>query len=323
MAETPVKSAAPAEMLIARYPAFKGLVNGNAEDMAKLVSEFGQDLVDLLLAVVADGKKKPENRQFDFQSAAGLQAWDARFAATSYYQTTSKTEREFELKADTDKAQEVDDLSDQLAASYGELKLSKETFDKIAGQALRKGYQLGSISLEHLVYGEASVTPSADMQGASAIAGTTDANELMTIAKNYGYTPADLQKQIVSVLTGELVNGVVMTRDSFENMARQQAIGMYGHLRERIEAGSSLEDIFSGYRNRIASLLELDPRSVQLSNPLYAKVLGTPETGQMSLADAETMVKTDERYKYHMTKKANRDAQSIGASLLRMFGEVK
>ncbi len=47
MAETPVKSAAPAEMLIARYPAFKGLVNGNAEDMAKLVSEFGQDLVDL------------------------------------------------------------------------------------------------------------------------------------------------------------------------------------------------------------------------------------------------------------------------------------
>jgi hypothetical protein len=275
------------------------------------------------LAVVADGKKKPENRQFDFQSAAGLQAWDARFAATSYYQTTSKTEREFELKADTDKAQEVDDLSDQLAASYGELKLSKETFDKIAGQALRKGYQLGSISLEHLVYGEASVTPSADMQGASAIAGTTGANELMTIAKNYGYTPADLQKQIVSVLTGEPVNGVVMTRDSFENMARQQAIGMYGHLRERIEAGSSLEDIFSGYRNRIASLLELDPKSVQLSNPLYAKVLGTPETGQMSLADAETMVKTDERYKYHMTKKANRDAQSIGASLLRMFGEVK
>jgi len=323
MAETPVKSAAPAEMLIARYPAFKGLVNGNAEDMAKLVSEFGQDLVDLLLAVVADGKKKPENRQFDFQSAAGLQAWDARFAATSYYQTTSRTERQFELKADTDKAQEVDDLSDQLAASYGELKLSKETFDKIAGQALRKGYQLGSISLEHLVYSEASVTPSADMQGASAIAGTTGANELMTIAKNYSYAPADLQKQVISVLTGEPVNGVVMTRDSFENMARQQAIGMYGHLRERIEAGSSLEDIFSGYRNRIASVLELDPKSVQLSNPIYAKVLGSTETGQMSLADVETMIKTDERYKYHMTKKANRDAQSIGASLLRMFGEVK
>jgi hypothetical protein len=323
MAETPVKSAAPAEMLIARYPAFKGLVNGNAEDMAKLVSEFGQDLVDLLLAVVADGKKEPENRQFDFQSAAGLQAWDARFASTSYYQTTSKTEREFELKAETDKTQEVGDLSDQLAASYGDLRLSKETFDKIAGQALRRGYQLGSISLEHLVYSEASLTPSETMQGASAIAGTSAVNDLMTIAKNYSYAPTDLQKQIVSVLTGQPVNGVVMTKDSFENMARQQAIGMYGHLRERIESGSSLEDIFSGYRNRIAATLEMDPKSIQLSNPLYARVLGSAETGQMSLADVDTLIKTDERYKYHMTKKANKDSMSIGTALLRMFGEVK
>jgi hypothetical protein len=161
------------------------------------------------------------------------------------------------------------------------------------------------------------------MPGESAIAGTSGVNELMTIARNYGYAPTDLQKQVISVLTGQPVNGVVMTKDSFENAAKQQAIGMYGHLRERIEAGSSLEDIFSGYRNRIASILELDPKSVQLSNPLYAKVLGTAETGQMSLADVETMVKTDERYKYHTTKKANKDAMSIGTSLLKMFGEIK
>ena len=38
-------------LIASRYPAFKGLVNGNAEDMAALVQEFGQDLVDLLLAV--------------------------------------------------------------------------------------------------------------------------------------------------------------------------------------------------------------------------------------------------------------------------------
>jgi hypothetical protein len=157
----------------------------------------------------------------------------------------------------------------------------------------------------------------------SALAGSDAVNELMTIAKNYGYTPGDITSQLESVLTGKPYNGVVLTKDGFTNMAKQQAIGMYSHLKDRIDAGSSLEDIFAGYRNRIATTLELDPKSIQITNPLYAKVLGTSETGQMSLADVDTMIKTDERYGYQYTKKANRDATSIGTSLARMFGEYK
>ena len=311
------------QQLIARYPAFKGLFNGNAEDMAKLVSEFGQDLVDLLLSVVEDGKKKPENRQFDFTSQAGLDAWSAKLAATNYYSNTTKTQRAFELKAETDKAQEVSDMVDQIATAYGDLKLSRPVLEKIAGQALRSGYQVGSISLDYLINKQALATPSAADPTVSALAGSNSVNELMTIARNYAYTPADINKQLEAILTGGTYNGVVLTKDGFTNMAKQQAIGMYGHLKDRIDAGSSLEDIFAGYRNRIATLLEVDPKSVQITNPLYAKVLGTSETGQMSLADAETLIKTDERYGYQYTKKANRDAMSIGSSLARMFGEYK
>lgn len=311
------------QQLIARYPAFKGLFNGNAEDMAKLVSEFGQDLVNLLLSVVEDGKKKPENRQFDFSTQAGLDAWDAKFAATNYYQTTTKTQRAFELSAETDKTQQVSDMVDQIATAYGDLKLSRPVLEKIAGQALRSGYQVGSISLDHLINKEALVTPSAEDVTKSALTGSNAVNELMTIAKNYAYTPADITKQIEAILTGGTYNGVVLTKDGFTNMAKQQAIGMYGHLKDRIDAGSSLEDIFAGYRNKIATLLELDPKSVQITNPLYAKVLGTADTGQMSLADVETLVKTDERYGYQYTKKANKDAMSIGTSLAKMFGEYK
>lgn len=311
------------QQLIARYPAFKGLFNGNAEDMAKLVSEFGQDLVNLLLSVVEDGKKTPDKRQFDFSSQAGLDAWDAKFSATNYYQTTTKTQREFELSAETDKKQKLDDMVDQIASAYGDLQLTRPTLEKLAGQALRSGYQVGSVSLDHLINKEALVTPSAADATKSALTGSNAVNELMTIAKNYAYTPADITKQIEAVLTGGTYNGVVLTKDGFTNMAKQQAVGMYSHLKDRIDAGSSLEDIFAGYRNKIATLLELDPKSVQITNPLYAKVLGTPDTGQMSLADAETMVKTDERYGYQYTKKANKDAMSIGTALAKMFGEYK
>jgi hypothetical protein len=43
----------------------------------------------------------------------------------------------------------------------------------------------------------------------------------------------------------------------------------------------------------------------------------------MSLADVETMIKTDERYGYQYTKKANKDALSMGTALAKMFGEYK
>jgi hypothetical protein len=311
------------DQLIARYPAFKGLFNGNAEDMAKLVSEFGQDLVNLLLSVVEDGKKKEENRQFDFKSQAGMDAWNAKVAATSYYQTSTAQQRSFELSAEPDKAQQVNDMVDSIASTYGDLRLSRAVLEKIANQALRKGYKVGSISLEHIINTEALATPSAADPTQSALAGGNDINELMTIAKNYGYTPGDITTQMESILTGKPYNGVILTKDGFTNMAKQQAIGMYGHLKDRIDAGSSLEDIFAGYRNRIASTLELDPKSIQITNPLYARVLGTAETGQMSLADVDTLVKTDERYGYQYTKKANKDSLSIGTALAKMFGEYK
>lgn len=330
MAETPMKPAdkaknveAQKQQLIARYPAFKGLFNGNPEDMAKLVSEFGQDLVDLLLAVVADGNKSPENKQFDFTTQAGQDAFNTKFASTKYYTTSTTTQRAFELSAEPDKAQKLEAMTQSIAESYGDLKLSRPVLEKIAGEALRKGYAIDSISLAHLVNSTALTTPAAEDPTKSALAGTNSVNELMTIARNYAYAPANLMEQVESVLTGKPYNGVLLTVDGFTNMAKQQAIGMYGHLKDRIDSGSSLEDIFGGYRNRIATTLELDPKSVQITNPLYARVLGSAESGQMSLADVDTLIKTDERYGYQYTKKANKDALSMGTALAKMFGEYK
>ena len=108
--------------------------------------------------------------------------------------------------------------------------------------------------------------------------------------------------------------------ESFTQAAKEQAIGGYGHLRPQLEAGSTLADIFGGYKNTIARTLELEPSAIDVSNPKYARFLGTPETGQMSLADAETYIKTHDEYKYYETKKANRDAMSMSAMFDRMFG---
>ena len=305
------------EQVIATYPAFKGLVNGNAGDLAKLVAEFGQDLVSLLQDLIADGGRKTQNRKYDLTTSSGLAAFQAKRNATAYYVNTEKTAEDFDLQDPVEKDKQVTEKVAELAGTYGDLKLTQEQLKTIATGALRKGYKTGSASLSQYVYSQVGSTPT----GTENIDKGTDATALLKIAKNYAYTPGDLSKRIRDILSGTPGDdGVVHTVESFTQAAKEQAMGMYSHLRPQLEAGSTLADVFGGYKNTIARTLELDPNAIDISNPMYAAFLGTPTTGQMSLSDAETYMKTNEKYKYHETKKANKDATSIAAMFDRMFG---
>lgn len=327
MAPPPIDPNSPAELaknlqaqkeqVIATYPAFKGLVNGNAGDLAKLVAEFGQDLVSLLQDVIADGGRKTGNRKYDLTTSSGLAAWQAKRDATAYYVNTEKTAEDFDMQDTVEKDKQVTEKIADIAGTYGDLKLTQDQLKTIAIGALRKGYKTGSASLTQYVYSQVGNTPT----GAENIAKGTDAAALLKIAKNYAYTPGDLSKTIRNILSGTPGDdGVVQTVESFTQAAKEQAMGMYSHLRPQLEAGSTLADVFGGYKNTIARTLELEPSAIDVSNPLYAKLLGTPETGQMSLADAETYMKTHDEYKYYETTKANRDALSMSAMFDRMFG---
>ena len=308
------------EQVMATFPAFKGLVNGNAEDTAKLVAEFGQDLVSLLQDVLADGGRNTDNKKYDLTTAVGMAAFQAKRDATAYYVKTEKTAEDFDMQDTVEKEKKITERIADLAGTYGDLKLTQEQLRTIAIGGLRKGYGLGSASLNQYVYSQVGSTPT----GAENIAKGTDAAALLKIAKNYAYTPGDLSKRIRDILSGTPGDdGVVHTTESFTQAAKTEAMGMYSHLRPQLEAGSTLADVFGGYKNTIARVLELEPSAVDISNPKYARLLGTPETGQMSLADAETYIKTNDEYKYYETTKANRDGLSMAAMFGRMFGEVK
>lgn len=330
MAPKPIDPNSPAELaknlqaqkeqVIATYPAFKGLVNGNAGDLAKLVAEFGQDLVSLFQDLIADGGRKTQNRKYDLTTSSGLAAWQAKRDATAYYVNTEKTAEDFDMQDTVEKDKQVTEKIADIAGTYGDLKLTQDQLKTIAIGALRKGYKTGSASLSQYIYSQVGSTPT----GAENIAKGTDAAALLKIAKNYAYTPPDLSKTIRNILSGTPGDdGVVQTVESFTQAAKADAMGMYSHLRPQLEAGSTLADVFGGYKNTIARTLELDPSAIDISNPKYARLLGTPTTGQMSLADAETYLKTNDEYKYYETTKANRDGLSMAAMFGRMFGEVK
>ena len=330
MAPPPIDPNSPAELaknlqaqkeqVIATYPAFKGLVNGNAADLAKLVAEFGQDLVSLLQDLIADGGRKTQNRKYDLTTSSGLAAFQAKRDATAYYVNTEKTAEDFDLQDTVEKDKQVTEKIADIAGTYGDLKLTQDQLKTIAIGALRKGYKTGSASLSQYIYSQVGST----LIGAENIDKGTDATALLKIAKNYAYSPDNLSGRIRDILSGTPgADGVVHTVESFTQAAKNEAMGFYGHLRPQLEAGSTLADIFGGYKNTIARTLELEPSSIDVSNPKYAKFLGTAATGQMSLTDVEATLKREEQYGYHTTTKANRDGLSMTAMFGRMFGEVK
>ena len=312
-----------AEQIKSRYPAFMGLF-GTAEDKAKLVAEFGQDLIDVLLDVLADDKRKPELKHYDFSSAEGRSAFESRISATSYIRDTIAAQRAFQLQAPTEKENTIKKKMVDISTAYGDLNLTDVQLRSIATTALMRGYTDGSISLSHLIYSETSKTT----EGMKVVAAGADAGKLFAIAKSYGWKPKDLLERIKSTLTGSF--GVdaenadkTQSVESFTQAAKNQAIGLYPHLKAQINGGSTLDDIFGGYRSLTAKLLELPESAVDVSNPTYAQALGNMENGQMSLADWEIKVKTDPKMGYNKTNQANLDAQTLGLSLARMFGKVK
>lgn len=308
------------EAFKAKYPAFANMFDGG-EGEAKARAEFGgtnrgqkgADLYELLLDVA----QHPKN--YDLTTAEGIKAFDALVSNTSYVLSTIDAQRTFDFQSVTQKAETVKLKRQEIAFDYGELGLTGEQVDQIATMAARQGYAKDSLSLQYLVY----QTAGKGAAGAATVKGSNSAEVLKQIAKNYNYSPDNIDAKIQAILTGTPgTDGVVPTADSFTKEARMQAIGMYPNLKDQLDAGSTLADIFGTYRQHAAKILSKPQDQIDFNNPLYSVVFGNTETGQMGLDTFDRLVRTDKRYGYQFTDQANQDVKNVGLMLASAWGQV-
>jgi len=107
-------------------------------------------------------------------------------------------------------------------------------------------------------------------------------------------------------------------------LAREKAKVMYPHLAKSIDAGLSLEELASDYKQVAARTLELDPSQIDMGG-IYNVAIKSGEGGKermLSTSEWETLLRTDSKFKYSFTKQANQDATNIGLSIARAFGKV-
>ena len=93
-------------------------------------------------------------------------------------------------------------------------------------------------------------------------------------------------------------------------------------LKDQFDAGLSLDQIGSTYRTYAAQLLEKPEDQINMFEGPYLQAFGSKETGQMSLSDWITQVKSDPRFGWQYTKQANQQATDIALTLARAFGKV-
>jgi len=281
---------------------------------ADAIAYFGNDLIDVF--------RKINDGIYDTTTAEGRAGVQRAIEQTSYWRTTQASIKNWDQLAEPDRQKRITDQKALIATSYGDLGLDDATLTDLATIAQRTG--LTELGLKQMVYGRAFARPATATLDTRALAlegGAAD--QIRAVGRAYGYTPS--AAEIESILTGKPLagTGTVLTEDALRQKAQKAAKGQYGWLADQIDAGLSLDDIFTNYRNYAARTLQKDPSEIDFTNPLYAEAFGSKETGQLSLNDWTRKLKTDKRYGWQYTDEANQQVNAVVSTLERAFGLVK
>ena len=279
----------------------------------QVVSYFGQDFVDIIKSTVESGIEYSDEEL------------KALLKSTTYFNSVSDKQYKFDTLRDGEQQALIETSKRAIIDDYGDVGLSATDLAEIAKTAARSG--LTGTGLKQTVYqyafrkGGMATAPTSPAMATRALEGS-DADAIRKSARAYGYQVSDAE--VEAALTGGMYNGLAVSKDSILEKAQKAAKGKYFHLADQIDAGLSLDDIFSTYKKYAATLLEVDENEIDyLSDPKWADAFGSKETGQLSLTDWTQKIKSDSKFGWQYTKQANDQATDIGLTLARAFGKVQ
>jgi uncharacterized protein (DUF697 family) len=274
---------------------------------------FGKDLLDLMIRV-SDPKGV-----YDLTSSAGLERIQQEIRGTNYWQTTISATKNFDQLIDADKQNLITQTKSRIANTYGDLGLTEDTLNQVATTVARTG--LTGLGEKQAVYNATFKATSNQAQTGRALSGV-DADRIKQLGKAYNFNVTD--SQIQSILTGtpEVSTGQVLTEEGLRQRLQKYVKGAMPQIADQIDAGLTLEDIGGNYRRYAAQLLERSEDEIDMFSGPYLKAFGTKESGQLSLSDWISTVKTDPTFGWQYTKTANQQATDIGLTLARAFGKV-
>jgi hypothetical protein len=280
---------------------------------ANAESYFGKDLIDLMIRV-SDPKGV-----YDLTTSAGLERIQQEIRGTNYWQTTISATKNFDQLIDADKQNLITQTKSRIANTYGDIGLTEDTLSQVAATVARTG--LTGLGEKQAVYNAVFKTGAPQIQAGRALSGV-DADRIKQLGKAYNFNVTDSQVQSILTGTPEASTGLVLTEEGLRQRLQKYVKGAMPQIADQIDAGLTLEDIGGNYRRYAAQLLERSEDEIDMFSGPYLKAFGTKESGQLSLGDWISTVKTDPTFGWQYTKTANQQATDIGLTLARAFGKV-
>jgi hypothetical protein len=103
----------------------------------------------------------------------------------------------------------------------------------------------------------------------------------------------------------------------FKQLIRQTAkIGLPDKVSKLLDQGLDLDAVYAPYRNTMASLLEVNPDSISLNDPLLRTAIQGDK--EIPIYDFQRQIRKDNRWQY--TNNARGEASDVAKTVLRDFG---
>lgn len=285
------------------YPAYKEWTTD------AVAQHFGQDFIDLIRKV-SSGEVEYTDEEFQ-----------AALRNTQYGMRTNQYQMQFDALRPADQQNLIRVTADQIRKDYGDVEFTESQIAELARVAARSG--LTGTGLRQEVYraafrmSEGQEVPMLRMQ---ALRGE-DADRINKVARAYGRKATDAE--IRSILTGEPLNGVVLTEEGLTQRLQAEAKALFPQFADQIDAGVTLETIGDRYKKYAADLLEMPEDNIDMFSGPYLKAFGDREKGPLSLFEWQQTVKSDPTFGWQYTKQANDQATSLGLAMARAFGKVQ
>jgi hypothetical protein len=148
---------------------------------------------------------------------------------------------------------------------------------------------------------------------------------LQGIAKANGFALKDILPNISAVTAGGdletavlrgLADGSIDINRVSQDARMLASQGQPQYVRNLLNQGYDLENIYAPYRQTMASTLELDPNTIDLNDPTLRMAI--TDKGDMNLYDFKKALRQDNRWQY--TGSAKEEVSNAALGVLRDFG---
>lgn len=148
---------------------------------------------------------------------------------------------------------------------------------------------------------------------------------LQGIAKANGLTLKDILPQISTALTGGdlekavlqgLASGDIDITRVAQNARMVAAQGQPQYVRDLLNQGYDLEQVYAPYKKTMATILEINPDQIDLNDQTLRSAINN--NGDMNIYDFKKALRKDSRWQY--TENAREDVSNSALQVLRDFG---